>query len=241
MPSYRLITSETCPFAQRSRVMLHEKGVDCEVVFIDLADKPDWFVEMSPTGKVPTVEVTRDDGSKVVLFESLVINQYLEEIAGGIPMMPSDPLEKAHAQAWAEYATALLQDCFALTAAADADSLADVLGRVVSRLDRLEKEVRGSFFLGEAISTVDVAFVPALQRLKFADELKPDMGLYGDHRPMVTRWWQSIRNRPSVAASMPDDIRERFHTMIGRDRGGYRSVIGELAAANSAGPKTAVS
>jgi glutathione S-transferase len=150
-------------------------------------------------------------------------------------MLPADPLEKAHARAWVEYGTALLQDCFALTAAADEESLNTILGNVTARLDRLEREIQGTFFLGEAMSLVDAAFVPALQRLKFADELKPDMALFGDHRPRVTRWWQAIEARPSVPASAPADIRERFYAMIGRDRGGYRSVIGKLAAAGSPG------
>lgn len=231
MPRFRLISYETCPFVQRSQVMLREKGVDFDVEHIDLSNKPDWFVELSPTGKVPTLEVTRDDGTKVVLFESLVINEYLEEAGGGIPMLPADPLDKAHARSWVEYSTVLLQDCFALTAARDEDELAEVVRRTQGKLDRLENEVRGTFFLGEAMSLVDAAFVPALQRLTFADELKPDMGLFGDSRSRVTRWWRTIEARPSVPASAPADIRQRFHAMIARDRGGYRSVIGELAAA----------
>lgn len=231
MPRYRLISYDLCPYVQRSQVMLHEKGVEFDVEHIDLSNKPDWFVELSPTGKVPTLEVTRDDGGTVVLFESLVINEYLEETAGGIPMLPSDPLDKAYARAWVEYSTALLQDCFALTAAKDVETLAEVCKRVSDKLDRIEGEIRGSFFLGEAMSLVDAAFVSALQRLKFADELKPDMTLFGDHRPRVTRWWHAIETRPSVPDSAPADIRERFYAMIGRDRGGYRSLIGELAAA----------
>lgn len=232
MPQYRLISYDLCPYVQRSQVMLREKGVEFDVEYVDLQNKPGWFLELSPTAKVPTLEVTTDDGRRVVLFESLVINEYLEEAAGGLPMLPGDPLDKARARAWIEYSTALLQDCFALTAARDEEALAPVLERVRARLDRLEQELGdGPFFLGEAISLVDVAFVPALQRLGFADELYPPMGLFGEPRPRVTRWWQSIEARPSVPASAPADLRERFHAMIGRDRGGYRSLIGELAVA----------
>lgn len=231
MPEYRLISSILCPFVQRSQVMLLEKGVEFDVEYVDLSNKPEWFVELSPTGKVPTLEVTRDGGT-VVLFESLVINEYLEEAGGGIPMLPADPLDKAHARAWVEYSTSLLQDCFALTAARDEEALASIVARVKARLDRLEKEISGGpYFLGEAVSLVDAAFVPALQRLKLADELRPEMALFGDRRPRITHWWKSIEARPSVAASAPADLRERFYTMIGRDRGGYRSVIGALAAA----------
>lgn len=227
MPDYRLISFDMCPFVQRTQVMLREKGVDFEVDYVDLSDKPDWFLELSPTGKVPVLEVRTGPGDTTVLFESLVINEYLEEAAGGEPMFPDDPLRRAHARAWTEYSTALLEDCFALTAAADEAALADALERVRGRLDRLEREFgEGPFFLGGSISMVDVAFVPALQRLKFADELYPEMELFGEHRPRVSGWWQALASRPSVPASAPDDVRERFYRMIGRDRGGYRSVIG---------------
>lgn len=230
MPKYQFISHDLCPFAQRSRVMLHETGVAFDLEEIDLKNKPGWFVELSPTGKVPTLVVSTDDGGQVVLFESLVINEYLDEAAGA-PMLPRDPLAKARIRAWIEYSTALLQDCFALTAAKDEDALAPIIERVTTKLDRLETEVgSGPFYLGEAMSLVDAAFVPALQRLKFSDELYPSMALFGDQRPCVTRWWRAIEARPSIPASAPANVRERFHEMIGRDRGGYRSVIGALAA-----------
>ena len=229
MPEYRLISFDMCPFVQRTQVMLREKGVDFDVDYVDLSNKPDWFLELSPTGKVPTLEVTTDDGETVVLFESLVINEYLEEAAGGRDMYPQDPLHRAHARAWTEFSTALLEDCFALTAAADDDALANALERVRAKLDRLENELgEGTYFLGDWMSLVDAAFVPALQRLKFTDELWPELELFGDRRPNVTRWWQAIESRPSVPPSAPANVRERFCRMIARDRGGYQSVIGAL-------------
>jgi len=231
MPAFRLISYDLCPYVQRSQVMLREKGVDFEVDYVDLSNKPDWFLALSPTGKVPTLEVTRDDGGKVVVFESLVINEYLEEVGGGDRMLPADPLHKARARAWMEYSTTLLQDCFALTAAAAEDDLEKVVARTGARLDRLEGEIRGPFFLGPEMSLVDAAFVPALQRLEFADDLRPSMALFGEHRPRVSAWWRAVAARPSVPASAPADLRARFHAMIGRDRGGYRSIIGALAPA----------
>lgn len=229
MPQYRLFSDALCPFAQRSRVMLHETGLAFELEEIDLKNKPRWFVELSPTGKVPTLQVTADDGRRVVLFESLVINEYLDEVAGTRPKLPKDSLDKAHVRAWTEYSTALLQDCFALTAAKDEVALEPIIGRVRAKLDRLETKLGdGPFFLGGAMSLVDAAYVPALQRLKFADELYPALALFGDHRARVTRWWRSIAAQPSVQASAPEDVRQRFYAMIGRNRGGYRSVIGAL-------------
>jgi len=227
MPNFRLISYELCPFVQRSMAVLLEKGVDFDVDYVDLSNKPDWFVALSPTGKVPTFEVLTDAGEQVVLFESLVINEYVEEVTEGPQMLPGEPLSKARARAWMGYATLLLQDCFALTAAADEQALSEVLARVRAKLDRLEEVVgAGPFFLGDSMSLVDAAFVPALQRLKFADDVYPGMELFGERRPSVSRWWATVDARPSVRESAPADVRERFYRMIGRDRGGYRSVIG---------------
>ena len=201
MPRYRLVSFDLCPFVQRSQVLLREKGIDFEVDYIDLSNKPEWFLDLSPTGKVPTLEVTTDDGEQVVLFESLVINEYLEEAAGGESMFPSEPLRRAYARGWIEYSTGLLQDCFRLTAARDEEALAPVVERLRTKLDRLERELGdGPFFLGASMSLVDAAFVPALQRLKLSDEVYPALELFGDHRPKVSAWWRAIEARPSVPA-----------------------------------------
>src|SRR5215217_8798089 len=78
----RLISHKLCPYVQRAAIVAQEKGIQFERVDIDLANKPDWFLAMSPTGKVPVLEVTDTDGSVHVLFESAVIAEYLDEISG---------------------------------------------------------------------------------------------------------------------------------------------------------------
>ena len=83
MPTYKLISSATCPFVQRSAITLEYKRVPYEIEFIDLNDKPKWFLEISPTGKVPVL-VVRDGDREIVLFESAVINEYLDEITEGL-------------------------------------------------------------------------------------------------------------------------------------------------------------
>ena len=62
MSNFRLISFELCPYVQRSVMTLREKKVAYDIDYIDLSDRPDWFVELSPLGKVPVLEVTRDDG-----------------------------------------------------------------------------------------------------------------------------------------------------------------------------------
>ena len=70
----RIFSAAVCPFAQRTRALLTHLGVEFELVEIDLQDKPDEFLEISPTGKVPLME-----SGDFVLFESQIINDYLVE------------------------------------------------------------------------------------------------------------------------------------------------------------------
>lgn len=229
MPKPRLISYDLCPFVQRSIVTLIEKGVDFDIDYIDLSNKPDWFLELSPTGKVPTLVETGEDGELVVLFESVVINEYLDETTPG-RMLPEAALPRARARAWIEFANAVLSDTFEVTSVKDEESLEKVMEKLRPKLDKLERELPdpGPFFLGSEMSLVDAAFAPALQRLHWSDGLYP-LGLY-DGRPKLALWWTALAERPSVRDSAGPDLHERFEKMVARDRGGYRSIVGARVA-----------
>ena len=95
----------------------------------------------------------------------------------------------------------------------------------------IEREIgTGPFFLGAEVSLVDAAFTPALQRLSWANEIHPAMAIF-EGRPKIARWWSALAERESVQGSAVHDLRERFHKTVGRDRGGYRSVVGARIAA----------
>ena len=107
----RLISFPLCPYVQRAAIVLAEKGVPFERVDIDLSNKPDWFLKLSPLGKVPVLVVTGEDGREEVLFESAVIAEYLDEVLEP-KLLPSDPLEKARHRAWIEFGSGT---CFTVT------------------------------------------------------------------------------------------------------------------------------
>jgi glutathione S-transferase len=86
--SLRLISHRLCPYVQRAVIALTEKGVAFERVDIDLANKPEWFLAISPLGKTPVLMV----GERVI-FESAVILEYLEETQAK-PLHPADPLSR---------------------------------------------------------------------------------------------------------------------------------------------------
>ena len=104
--SIELISFKTCPFVQRAAITLGYKKVEHKVTFIDLADPPDWFLKISPLAKVPVLKVDGD-----ILFESAVINEYLDDITGG-ELQPKDSLTRAKNRAWIEFASNMLGNIY---------------------------------------------------------------------------------------------------------------------------------
>jgi len=104
-----LISFKICPFVQRSLIILLEKNIPFDIIYIDINNPPSWFVEISPFGKVP---VLRTNGE--VLFESAVINEYIDEISPP-SLHPQDPLEKAQHRGWIEFGSSLNFDQHDLT------------------------------------------------------------------------------------------------------------------------------
>src|ERR687893_1206843 len=79
----KLYSAQGCPFARRTRVVLHEKGIDFEASEVDFRNKSDEFLEASPTGKVPVVVVDGDS-----LYESNIVNQFLDEVFEKPKLLP---------------------------------------------------------------------------------------------------------------------------------------------------------
>ena len=102
MTKLTLISHVLCPYVQRAVIALKEKGVDFERIDVDLADKPAWFLKISPLGKVPLLKVGDD-----VIFESAVIAEFLEDTVAPT-LHPADPVRRADHRAWIEFASVVL-------------------------------------------------------------------------------------------------------------------------------------
>src|SRR6188474_401494 len=98
----KLISHKLCPYVQRAAIALSEKGIPFERIDIDLANKPDWFLKISPLGKTPVLLV-----GDVPIFESAVILEYLEETQSK-PLHPTDAVDRAEHRAWIEFGSAVL-------------------------------------------------------------------------------------------------------------------------------------
>src|SRR3569832_601308 len=88
-----LYSGTTCPFSQRCRLVLFEKGLDFEVRDVDLFNKPEDISIMNPYGQVPIL-VERD----LVLYEANIINEYIDERFPHPQLMPADPVMRARAR-----------------------------------------------------------------------------------------------------------------------------------------------
>lgn len=208
MPKYRLISFKTCPFVQRAAIVLRAKNVDYDIEYIDLRNKPDWFLELSPLGKVPILEV---DGT--VLFESQVIAEYLDEVEGP-SMHPDTPLERAKHRALIELISTALGEGWRLTMVETKEEVDKLAEQVRDRVRRLgEAHGESTFFAGETLSLLDAAAAPLLQRLTWAEESGGPALL--DAHPKLRPWRDALVEHPAVKASAVPELRELSVASIG--------------------------
>ncbi len=228
MANYTLISFDICPFVQRSVITLEEKGVQYEIKYIEIENKPDWFLSISPFGKVPVLQV--DD---TVIFESAVINEYLDETAPGRKLHPADPLQRAHNRAWIEFISSLLVDRNRMQHAKEESEARELAVVLNSKLERIEGQLgEGPNFNGERFSLVDAAAAPLFQRLDWLLELAPDLGVF-DGLPKVAAWSAALIDRESVKNSTVPDIHERYIGYLqGKRKAGDKTTswLGSLAA-----------
>lgn len=219
-PDLHLVSHKLCPYVQRARIVLAEKGIPHRIEFIDLADKPDWFLKISPLGKVPVLCV---DGRP--LFESAVIAEYLDEISPG-SLHPAEAFAKGRNRSWIEFASATLAAIAALYRANDPRSFSTAVATLGERFRRLEDELgQGPWFNGSTFSLVDAAFGPVFRYF----EVIENYGNFGffDGLAHVNGWREALRNRPSVRGAVVRDYHERLRTyFLGLD-----SELGRLVEA----------
>jgi glutathione S-transferase len=193
--SLKLISHKLCPYVQRAVIALTEKGVAFERLDVDLANKPDWFLKISPLGKTPVLQV-----GDAAIFESAVILEYLEETEPK-PLHPADPLKRAEHRGWIEFGSAVLNDIAALYSAADEASFKAKAAQLEVRFARFEARVAAvPWFDGEDFSLVDAVFGPVFRYFGVFDEIG-DFGILSQ-KPKLARWRASLAARPSVRTAV---------------------------------------
>ncbi len=203
-----LVSHKLCPRVQRPVIAFEEKGLLYNLEYIDLDDKPDWFLELSPLGRVPILKT--DEG---VLFNTSVITDYLDEITPE-PLHPEDPLERAFHRSWIEYLCNILRDEERLERAADESEARREVQVIDGKLAHVERRLGSeTYFDGEDFTLVDAAAAPLLQRLHWLDELAPELGIF-ENLPRVAAWRHALLERDSVQNSLVPDARARFESWL---------------------------
>ena len=161
-----LYSGTTCPFSQRCRFVLFEKGMDFEIRDVDLYNKPEDISIMNPYGQVPIL-VERD----LILYESNIINEYIDERFPHPQLMPADPVMRARARL---FLFNFERELFIHVQQLERRDHNKDTGKMMDRArlqirDRLTQLtpifVKNKFMLGDEFSMLDVAMAPLLWRL----------------------------------------------------------------------------
>ena len=155
-----LYSGITCPFSQRCRIVLYEKGMDFQVIDVDLFAKQEDIAIINPYGKVPVL-VERD----LILYEPNIINEYIDERFPHPQLMPEDPIMRARAR---QLLITMEREVFSYIEPLEKNLKAAEKARQIIR-ERLTEMVpifaKQKHMLGEDFSMLDVAIAPLLWRL----------------------------------------------------------------------------
>ena len=172
MPStqkYKLVSFVLCPFVQRSVIILRHKGIDFDIEYIDIADKPQWYLDKVPTGKVPALFVGDE-----VLFESAIINEYLDETTPP-PLLAQNPWARAQQRAWINYSDQLLMGQYAMMTAGNQTEFEERKEKLITTALPFAAQVKGPYFSGENFGLVDAAVAPFLMRLALLPSVRDEL------------------------------------------------------------------
>lgn len=211
-----------CPFCERVWFALEEKGLAFETEFIDLSNKPDWYVSLVPTTLVPAAKI-----KGTLVYESTAILLALEERFEPA-LLPTDAEERAIATQWIQQAEAngnFLDDLTLLRKAAKAsDELPQLQSTVAAKLGELEAalgQYPGDYFLSQ-FSLVDIMYSPLLDRL--AANLPVYWGFHIKNNPQFPRinaWFTALKQRPAYLRVKSDDA---TNNLLFRRRYGFEPV-----------------
>jgi glutathione S-transferase len=196
----KLYDFKSSPNCQRVKVVLAEKNLPYDTVPVDLRNKeqksPE-YLKLNPYGKVPALT---DDGT--VLYESLIINEYLEEKYPNPPLLPKDPAQKAKARILIDYGMAHFDAPYQklrMELMKDAKEQSQLIidgakSELRKLLQRFEDELGDQPYLMGDFSLVDADLIPRFTRLE-GFGLLPDPTL-----PGLGKYLERMKERPSIKA-----------------------------------------
>lgn len=208
----KIVSFKICPFVQRVTALLEAKEVPYDIEFINLSDKPKWFVEISPTGQVPML-ITEEGEA---LFESDAIVEYIEEVTPPLEAAVT-PVQRAKDRAWSYQATKhYLVQCSTMQSK-DQAALAEREAKLAKAFDKAERQLGdGPFFNGNTLGNVDIAWLPLLHRAQIVKE-HSGYDFLADY-PKVRAWQSALANTGLYTRSVSADFEKKFSDFYLADR-----------------------
>ena len=199
-----IVSYKICPFVQRVTTLLECKGVSYTVEYVDLGNKPQWFVEASPHSQVPLL--INEDGN--VLFESDAIVEYIDEVLGE-PIFSRCPVKKAQQRAWSYLASKhYLVQCSAQRSK-DKVTFDERLHRLHKAFSKIQSQLGDDPFIdGQTMGMIDIAWTVLLHRTEIIERHSGFDFL--SQFPKIKRWRESILQTGVPRASVAGDFEDRF-------------------------------
>jgi glutathione S-transferase len=194
----KLYNTQRCPYARRTRIVLHEKRIDFDVHEVDLSNKSEEFLSVSPYGKVPVVSV---NGTS--LYESNVVNEYLDEVHEIPRLMPTKPDQRALARSWMAFADDyFFPFIFRIRMGSQRgfsdEQIQEAKEKLQDALSRLERQLDNREYLMGEYTLADVAHAGNFHRLRELDG-RGDVPL--QKYPNVAAWMERVESRESYKVS----------------------------------------
>jgi glutathione S-transferase len=197
-----LVSHTLCPYVHRAAAMMHEKGVPFERRYIDLKAKPDWFLAISPRGKVPVLLV---DGRP--LFESQAIIEFIDETHPP-SLLGTDPFERARQRAWVEMANDLSNAQYRLFTAPSPEEQKAATEALAAITGRYEEALAGGVIAAEGFGVAHLALASSALRFAAVDK---ELGVRVlPAAPRFEALMRRLAERPSIAKTVPDDYAALF-------------------------------
>jgi glutathione S-transferase len=180
-------------------MVLHEKGIDFEVHEVDLSDKSEEFLSVSPYGKVPVLSV---NGTS--LYESNIVNEYLEEVYDSPKLMPQNPEERALVRSWMAFADdyffpSVYRVRMAPQRGNSEEQIREANENLDDALSRLEHQLESREYLVGEYTLADIAHAGNFHRLGvLAKSGEVSLEKY----PNVMVWIERVESKESYEASV---------------------------------------
>jgi glutathione S-transferase len=205
----KLLVSKTCPYAQRAWITVNALNLECDIDIIDLKNKPEWFLSLTDYAKVPVLI----DDNKRVLWESLVVSNYLNEINGS-PLSVNDAFINAINEAWIAQLSTLMGLTPTFMKATNERDRQTAIAFYQQTLQPIESALSdGPYFNGEKFCMIDIFYAPHFVRTLLVDE-QSQLNLY-EGLPKIKAWANALAAHPAVKKSLVDDFANLYLTNLG--------------------------